>query len=370
MSTSVDYLVVGSGLTGATIARYLADRGREVLVLERRTHAGGNVHDTLHPSGVRIHTYGPHFFRTNSARLWEYVQRFGEFFKYEAIVKTLVQGELENWPIAASYMRRVAGENWEPSRNGKPSNFEQACLAQLPRVVYERFIKGYTEKQWGVPPAMMSADLFKRIAVRQNDDPRLVRHRYQGIPRRGYAAWTQEMLRDIPLLLETDYLRVRDEFHARKKLIYTGPIDEFFDFELGRLKYRGQQREHIYLPQIKYAQPCAQINNPDPTQGPHIRTLEWKHMLPRAEAERAHGTVLTRETTVTPQDPGQYEYPFPDAQNAALYERYHNLAQAHPDVLICGRLGEYRYYDMDQAIARALVLAQRLTEKMVAVTTT
>jgi UDP-galactopyranose mutase len=363
MSITVDYLVVGSGLTGATIARHLADRGREVLVLERRAHVGGNAHDTLHPSGVRIHTYGPHFFRTNSARLWDYVQRFGEFFKYEAVVKSLVQGQLENWPIAASYVRRVAVEDWQVAPNGAPANFEEACLAQLPRIVYERFIKGYSEKQWGVPPAAMSADLFKRIAVRTNDDPRLVQHRYQGIPRAGYAAWMKQMLHDIPAQLETDYLRARDEYHARRKLIFTGPIDEFFDFELGRLKYRGQQREHIYLPTTNYALPYAQINNPDPAQGAHIRTLEWKHMMPRAEAENVSGTVLTRETTITPLDPGAYEYPFPDAANAALYKQYQCRARAESRVMICGRLGEYRYYDMDQAIGRALVLAQRITEK-------
>lgn len=362
MSVTVDYLVVGSGLTGATIARYLADSGREVLVLERRAHVGGNVHDTLHPSGVRIHTYGPHFFRTNSMRLWDYVQRFGEFFKYEAVVKSLVEGQLENWPIAASYVRRVAGADWHVTPNAAPENFEQACLAQLPRIVYERFIKGYTEKQWGVPPAAMSPDLFKRIAIRKNDDPRLVQHRYQGIPRAGYTAWMTQMLDGIPVQLETDYLRTRGEFQARRKLIFSGPIDEFFEFELGRLKYRGQRREHVYLPSTEYAQPYGQINNPDPAQGAHIRTLEWKHMMPVAEAEKVSGTVLTRETPVTPNDPSDYEYPFPDAANAVLYKQYQCRARAHPEVLICGRLGEYRYYDMDQAIGRALVLAHRITE--------
>lgn len=362
MALRVDYLIVGSGLTGATIARALHERGREVLVLERRAHPGGNVHDTVHPGGIRYHTYGPHFFRTNSERLWDYVRRFGEFAKFEAVLKSLVAGRLENWPIAASYVRRVAGEDWQPGKNGTAANFEQACLAHFPRPIYEQFIKGYTEKQWGVPASQMSVDLFKRVAVRHSDDPRLVTHRHQGIPQDGYTVWMKKMLEGIPLRLGTDYLRLRDQFIPGKKLVFTGPIDEFFDFELGRLKYRGQAREHTYLHDTEWFQPYAQVNNPDPVCGAHIRTIEWKHMLPTAEAARARGTLLTRETPFTPAEPDHYEYPFPDAENATLYRRYRERAHALSNVLICGRLGEYRYYDMDQAIARAQVLAERILE--------
>jgi UDP-galactopyranose mutase len=256
----------------------------------------------------------------------------------------------------------MAGENWQPSKNGASANFEEACLAHFPRIVYEQFIKGYTEKQWGVPSAQMSVDLFKRVAVRHGDDPRLVMHRHQGIPLDGYAAWMKRMLEGIPLRLETDYLREREEFTACKQLIFTGPIDEFFDFELGRLKYRGQAREHVYLKDVERFQQYAQVNNPDPACGPHIRTLEWKHMLPPAEAAARRGTMVTRETPFTPADPDHYEYPFPDAENATLYRRYRERAHALSNVLICGRLGEYRYYDMDQAIARAQVLAERILE--------
>ncbi len=350
-------------MTGATMARFLADAGREVLVLERRAHVGGNVHDTLHPSGIRFHTYGPHHFRTHSARVWDYVRRFGDFFKYEAIVKTQIDGQLENWSIGVGTMRRLAGDAWQPDFDGAPTNFEEACLAKMPRVVYKKFVKGYTEKQWGVAPATLDAALSKRVSVWMDNDPRLMRHRYQGIPSQGYAVWMEQMLAGIPVQLETDYLRARNDFCARKKLIFTGPIDEFFDFDLGRLHYRGQQREHVYYPDIAYAQPCAQINNPDPTQGAHIRTLEWKHMLPRADAEKIRGTLLTRETTFSPDDPNRYEYPFPDAANAALYQKYRRRAQAQRNILFCGRLGEYRYYDMDQAIGRAWILAERLARE-------
>ncbi len=354
------FLVVGSGLTGAVIARSLIDAGRDVLVLDRRSHPGGNVHDHFHPSGIRVHTYGPHYFRTNDDQLWAFVNRFARFYKYEAALTSWVDGRYENWPIAASYIRRAVGPKWEPEFKGVPSNFEEASLSIMPKVVYEKFVRGYNEKQWGVPAHALSAALAKRFDVREDDEPRLMRHKYQGIPENGYAEFMRKLLRGIPMLLNCDYLSHRDDFKDPKMVIFTGPIDEFFGCDLGRLKYRGQQRHHEYLPDIEFAQPCAQVNNPDPANGPHIRTLEWKRMMQPEYARRIGGTVLTREITVTPADPNDFEYPFPDEANARLYQAYRARAKAVPDLLICGRLGEYRYYDMDQAIARAFVLAKRI----------
>jgi UDP-galactopyranose mutase len=155
-------------------------------------------------------------------------------------------------------------------------------------------------------------------------------------------------------------MQARHTFSPSLMTIFTGSIDEFFAYDLGRLAYRSQQRQHAYLADVDYALPCGQVNNPNPNHGAHIRTLEWKHMMPRHLAAEVRGTVLTRETPVSPSDPNHYEYPFPDRHNTALYEAYRQRAAALPDVLICGRLGEYRYYDMDQAIGRALVLAQRI----------
>jgi UDP-galactopyranose mutase len=331
---SADYVIVGSGLTGGTIARMLADEGRDVVVLERRAHLGGNVHDHKHPSGVRIHTYGPHYFRTGSDEIWDYVNRFASFYKYEAIVKSYVDGEIENWPIAASYIRRVIGENWKPSFTGIPRNFEEASLAMMPELVYWKFVKGYSEKQWGVKATELSAELARRFDVREDDEPRLMRHKYQGIPREGYAEFTKNILAGIPVVMNFDYLKHKELVTAHKALIFTGPIDEFFGYDLGRLRYRGQRREHSYLPDKDLLQPCGQVNNPDPTLGPHIRTLEWKHMMPPEEIPHIQGTVLTREYTYSPEDPNHQEYPFPDRLNQELYKRYRARAEAIPDLML------------------------------------
>jgi len=357
-----DFLIVGSGLTGAVIARTLVDAGRSVLVLDRRSHLGGNVHDHDHASGIRIHTYGPHYFRTNDDALWTFVNRFARFYRYEASLKSWVDGRYENWPIAASYIRRVIGEHWEPGFKGEPRNFEEASLAMMPRLIYEKFVKGYNEKQWGVPAPSLSASLARRFDVRADDEPRLMRHKHQGIPEAGYAGLMRNLMANIPVVLDCDYLRRRGEFTATKRIIFTGPIDEYFGFDLGRLKYRGQQRSHEYLPDVNLVQPCGQVNNPDSASGPHIRTLEWKHMMQPGLTAKIRGTVLTREITVTPENPGDYEYPFPDEANAKLYQAYRERASAISNLLVCGRLGEYRYYDMDQAIARAQLLAQRLLQ--------
>jgi UDP-galactopyranose mutase len=358
--TSADYLVVGAGLTGAVIARTLKDAGLDVLVVERRSHLGGNVHDFVHDSGIRVHTYGPHYFRTNSSKVWEFVTRYSEFYRYEAVLASWVDGRYEHWPVNEEYIQRTTGADWKPMANGRPDNFEIASLAMMPEAVYRKFVKGYTEKQWGVPASSLSADLADRFDVRHGADFRLKPHRYQGIPDGGYAAFTSNILDGITVAQECDYLRQRERFDGRRAVIFTGPIDEFFGFDLGRLTYRGQLREHTYLRDTDLAQPFGQVNNPDPANGPHVRTLEWKHMLSPAERKTAVGTVLTTEVPYSPSEANDYEYPFPDAANKALYQRYRDRVRFTSGLVICGRLGEYRYYDMDQAIARAMLIAGRL----------
>lgn len=359
-TVSFDYLVIGSGLSGATIARTLHDCGWRVLVVERRGHVGGNVHDHTHPSGIRVHTYGPHYFRTSSEATWSFVNRFSSFYKYEARLRTLVDGRYEQWPVSAEYIARAVGAAWQPGFSGEPSNFEEASLAMMPYVVYDKFIRTYSEKQWGAPPRDICASLVRRFDVRADGDDRLSRHRYQGLPTAGYAGWMASMLAGIPVLLNCDYLAERDTLRCRRRVIYTGPIDEYFDCCFGQLRYRGQAREHLYTDDAACVQPHGQVNNPDPRGGPHIRSIEWKYMMEPRFASKITGSVITRETTITPTDPDRYEYPFPDDANRQRYAQYRRLASGCHDVLICGRLGEYRYYDMDQAIARARYLVRQL----------
>jgi len=355
-----DFLIVGSGLTDAVIAHMLRKAGSKVLVLERRHHLVGNVYDHFHPSGIRVHTYGPHYFRTDDDRIWEFVNKFAEFYRYEAVVKSFVDGRYENWPVAGSYIRRAAGNDWKPDFFGEPTCFEESALSMMPRLVYEKFVRGYTEKQWGISARSLDPKLNRRFTVHEDDDPRLVRHKHQGIPSCGYAKFMSNILSGIPVILKVNYLEHRSEFRPLKKVIYSGPIDEYFGFDLGRLEYRGQVRHEKYFADLKYALPCGQVNNPDPCHSPHIRTLEWKHMMRPETADLIRGTVLTTEIPYSPSDPAQYEYPVPDDKNARLYEPYRRRAMQIPDVLFCGRLGKYRYYDMDQVISNAMSLANRL----------
>jgi len=357
-----DYVVVGSGITGASIARELFDAGLDVLVIDRRSHTGGNVYDFWHESGVRIHAYGPHYFRTNSDAIWEYAGRFTDFYDYRPIVYSLAANRLAVWPLNKSYLEAEVGPEWKPERTDPPSNFEEASLAMMPRIIYDRFIRGYTMKQWGVDPRSLSKELAGRFNVREDNEQFFSPHKYQGIPRDGYASFMGKMLEGIPQILGCDYLKEGHSIRHLKKLIFTGPIDEFFGFRLGRLVYRAQQRKHEYLPNVSSFQPVGQVNNPAIETGPFIRTLEWRHMMPPEQISTIKGTVITREYPFTPDNPSDYEYPFPDEANRRLYLRYRAMAAPLKDTLICGRLGEYRYFDMDQALARALMLSRELLQ--------
>ncbi len=356
----VDYLVIGSGLTGATIARLLADAGREVLVLDRRSHLGGNVHDSTHATGIRVHTYGPHYFRCTSRRIWDFVNRFAKFLPYAASVKCQVNSHLENWPISRKLFD--ADSDWTaPCSPGKPANFEDACLQKMPRRIYETFVHGYTRRQWGMDPRLLDAQLAARVRINGDHEITLTpQHRYQGLPELGYTAVMENLLAGIPRWLGVDYLQNRSQYEARKALIFTGPIDEFFEFDEGRLAYRGQQRVLSFIPNVHYHQPCAQVNHSNVDDHGPIRTIEWKHLMPEQNRPRGQGTILTEEFPFTPDNPDHFEYPMPVPQYRQIFARYHRRALNMPSLVICGRLGEYRYLDMDHAIARAILIAGKL----------
>lgn len=360
MGTRADYIVVGAGLTGGTIARLLADQGREVLIVERRNHLGGNVHDSTHHSRIRVHTYGPHYFRCSSRRVWDFVQRFSRFYRYEATVKAVVHGSYQDWPLNRSMLSNFP--DWEKSRPaGPPKNFEEACLLKMPRTLYEEYVRGYTRKQWGVDPSTLDAELAERVRMNDQRHTTLTpEHRFQGLPALGYAGMVENLLAGIPCVLGTDYLKNRSEYQARKALVFSGSLDEFFGFDAGRLGYRSQRRILRYLPDAEHYQPCAQVNHPLSGEASPLRTIEWKYLMPPDERSQTHGTVITEEHPFAPDDPNQFEYPMPTAQNRNIYEEYSRRAAAVPNLIVCGRLGCYRYFDMDHAIERAMAIAETL----------
>ena len=358
--TAVDYLIVGTGLTGSTIARILHDQGREVLILDRRHHVGGNVHDSLHPSQIRLHTYGPHYFRCSSRRVWEFVNRFSGFYHYEATVKSMVKGHYENWPVSIALLDQFSG--WQNSHPvATPANFEEACLQKMPRPVYEAFVMGYTRRQWGLDPRQLDSSLANRIRINVDHETTLTpRQVYQGLPTQGYSGLMTNMVGEIPCVLGVDYLKNRSSYNVRRALIFTGPIDEFFNFDAGRLGYRSLKRVHEFLPGSEWFQPCGQVNHPDAGDQGALRTLEWKHFMPADRQKRIRGTLITWEFPFMPEDPDRFEYPVPTADQARLYRHYRRRAHAVPGLVICGRMGTYRYLDMDKAIGLALRLAERL----------
>ncbi|MBV9961359.1 MAG: NAD(P)-binding protein [Parafilimonas sp.] len=357
-----DFVIVGSGLTGSTIARILTDHDQDVVILDRRDHFAGNIYDYRHESGAMIHKYGPHYFRCGSEKIWNFLNRFTEFYDWSAKILSKVNDEHLNWPVNQDYIEKIAGKNWEVFK-GEASNFEEACLAKMPWQLYELFIKGYTEKQWGVKATELDKELAVRITINKSNVNSLTpNHKWNALPRNGYTEMVKNMIDGIPLELEFDYLQHKEKVIAKKMVIFTGPIDEFFGYKYGKLKYRGQNRRIEHLENIDQYQPVIQVNYPSP-EDPRIRTIEWKHLMHSSEKGKVKGTLLTHETPFTPETAANFEYPFPDKINKNLYEQYKADGEKLNNVLICGRLGEYRYYDMDQAIGRAMKLASEIIER-------
>ncbi len=355
-----DYIIVGAGLTGAVIARLLKEKGQKILILEKRNHIAGNLYDYTHNSNLLIQAYGPHYFRTNSQKIWNFLKNFTEFYPYAAKVKTLVDNKLEDWPVNKSYLDKLTeSQKKDILKTDNPKNFEEMCLTKAPKLIYEKFIKNYTIKQWGINPRNLQAKLAQRFSVRNNYETKLTpNHKFQGLPKKGYTKMIKKMIEDIPIF--TDYsftISNISDFSWKKKLIYTGSIDQLFNSKFGKLKYRSQKRELIYYPNINLYQSNIQINNPDIKNGAYIRTLDWKH-LPQNKDKK--GTVITREYPFSPDNFDNLEYPFPDSENANLYLKYKTLLKNYDNIIVCGRLGDYKYYDMDIAIEKAFEVVSNL----------
>ncbi|MGE5368455.1 MAG: UDP-galactopyranose mutase [Chloroflexota bacterium] len=361
-----DWLVVGAGFAGSVLAERIASqRNERVLVIDKRPHVGGNAYDCYDKAGVLIHQYGPHIFHTNSDAIFSYLSKFTRWRPYEHRVLAAVDGMLVPIPINLTTVNRLFGLNldseglaaWlaeraEPRPEIRTS--EDVVVSVVGRELYEKFFKGYTTKQWGVDPSQLDKSVTARVPTRTNTDDRYFTDSYQYMPEQGYTRLFERMLAhpNIKVMLQTDFEEARKEVSFRR-LIYTGPIDEFFDFRFGKLPYRSLQFKHATLDQ-SWLQPVAVVNYPQ-TQA-YTRITEYKHLT----GQRHEKTSVTYEF---PTDAGDPYYPVPRAENMELYKKYERVALAQPDVWFVGRLATYRYYNMDQVVGQALATFRRICEE-------
>jgi UDP-galactopyranose mutase len=358
-----DYLVVGAGFAGSVLAERLArGSGKRVLICDQRSHIGGNAYDEYDAAGVLVHRYGPHIFHTNSAEVFNYLSRFTDWRSYEHRVLASVGGQLLPMPINLDTINRLYGLKLDSAgvegfldsvaeKRAVIRTSEDVVLSRVGRDLYEKFFRGYTRKQWGLDPSELDAQVAARIPVRTNRDDRYFTDEYQAMPRRGFTRLFENLLDhpNISILLNTDYREIADEIPYRK-MIYTGPIDEFFDLRFGKLPYRSLQFRHEIHGRERF-QTAAVINYPN--EHDYTRITEFKYLTGQQH----------RETSIVyefPKAEGDPYYPIPQAANAAIYQQYRELAEATPDVRFVGRLATYRYYNMDQVIAQALTVYKKI----------
>jgi UDP-galactopyranose mutase len=334
-----------------------------VLVIDRRPHVGGNAYDELDAQGIRVHPYGPHIFHTNSARVFSYLSRFTAWRPYEHRVLASIEGTLYPFPINRRTLEMVFGRSLdeagaralletlrEPREPIRTS--EDLVLDAVGRRLYEMFFHGYTTKQWGIPPERLAAGVAARIPVRTNDDDRYFTDAYQAMPRDGYTAMFERMLAGprITVRTSTDFSAVRGRVRYGQ-LVFTGPIDGYFEYALGPLPYRSLRFEHERLADVERFQPVGTVNYPN--EHAYTRITEFKYLT----GQSAAGTSLVREYPCASGDP---YYPIPTPENEILFKAYQRLAQDTPNVTFLGRLAQYRYYNMDQVAGAALAAAARL----------
>ncbi len=361
---SPDFLIVGAGFAGGVVARFLAEAGRRVLLIDRRGRLAGNAYDEKDDQGILIHRYGPHIFHTNSSEVFKWLSQFTEWHPYEHRVRSVVGEKLLPFPINRDTVNQLYGLDLDEEgvrrfleRVRQPQaekrNSEQLVLDAVGPDLYEIFFRGYTRKQWGMEPSGLKAGVAARIPVRANTDDRYFTDRRQAMPKEGYTRMFERMLdhTNIEVELGVDFFDVRSRIGARR-IIYTGPIDAYFHYCFGRLPYRSLKFEHEHLADREWLQPVATVNYPDEST-PFTRITEFKHMTGQSHP----GTSIVREY---PRGEGDPYYPIPSDANEALYQRYKALAEKEPNVTFLGRLAQYRYYNMDQVVAAALKTGRRL----------
>ena len=361
-----DYLVVGAGLYGAVFAHEAAAAGKRVIVVEKRSHIAGNVY-TEEQAGIQVHRYGAHIFHTNDREVWDYVNRFADFNRYTNSPVANFRGELYSLPFNMYTFNRMwgvvtpqeAAEKIAAQRSegatGEPRNLEECAISLVGRDIYEKLVKGYTEKQWGRKCSELPPSIIRRLPVRLTFDNNYFNALFQGIPTEGYTALVARLLEGIELRLDTDYLAQREELDAlADKVVYTGPIDAFFGYRLGALAYRSVRFETETL-DIPNFQGNAVVNYTD-AETPWTRIIEhkWFTFGKNSRGEELPQTVISREYSSEWKPGVEPYYPVNDQKNAALYAAYRELARREEKLLFGGRLAEYKYYDMDQVIRVAL----------------
>jgi len=364
MSKQYDYLIVGAGLCGAVFAREAVKAGKKVLVVEKRDHVAGNIY-TKEVEGINVHEYGAHIFHTNNKEVWQYVNQYAEFNRYTNSPVANYHGELYSLPFNMYTFNKMWGvvtpdeaaakieEQKREAGITEPKNLEEQAISLVGTDIYEKLVKGYTEKQWGRPCTELPSFIIKRLPVRLTFDNNYFNALYQGIPVGGYTKMIEKMLDGIEVRLNTDYLQNKEELdQLADKVFYTGPIDAYFNYELGYLQFRSVRFETEVLDKPNY-QGNAVINYTD-RETPYTRIIEHKHF----EFGTQPKTVISKEYSSEWKPGDEPFYPVNDERNGALYAAYKALADQKENVIFGGRLGEYKYYDMDQAVARTLEIVK------------
>ena len=369
-SKPYDYLIVGAGFAGSVLAERLASQhGARVLLIDRRPHVGGNAYDEPNEAGILYHKYGPHIFHTNSEQVWNYLSQFTEWRPYEHRVQALVRGQLVPIPINRTTLNMLFDANLKTdeeaadylAQRAEPVDeivtSEDVVINAVGEELYKLFFRGYTRKQWGLDPSELDKQVTSRIPTRTNTDDRYFGDTFQAMPLNGYTAMFETML-DHPLIevrTGVDFADFKDKaFEIADHLIYTGPIDEYFDFRFGKLPYRSLKFDHQTLDQ-EWHQPVAVVNYPN-EDVPFTRISEYKHLT----GQNSPVTTITYEYPSAEGDP---YYPIPRPENQELFKKYEALADATPNVTFVGRLATYRYYNMDQIVGQALATFRRMDEK-------
>lgn len=360
-----DYLIVGAGLYGATFAYEMKKRGKKCLVIDRRNHIGGNIY-CENINGINVHKYGAHIFHTSDKYIWEYVNQFAEFNNYINSPIANYKGEIYNLPFNMNTFSKLWGIATPSEAKAKieeqkaefnivePKNLEEQAISLVGKDIYLKLVKEYTEKQWGKDCKELPAFIIKRLPVRFIYDNNYFNDRYQGIPEGGYNVIIEKMLDGIEVKLGIDYLKNKEKYNElADKVVYTGMIDEFYNYELGNLEWRSLKFENEIMPNIDDYQGNAVVNYTSHNQK-YTRIIEHKHF----EFNKCKGTIITKEY---PQDwkiGDEAYYPVNDEKNNALYNKYKELAEKDSNVIFGGRLGNYKYYDMDKVIRAALDMVE------------